>query len=281
MSQKSDLLQQSSHFAFGKNWASYAELISEPQISEATEGLKKLVGESLQGARVLDIGCGSGLHALCALRLGATEVVAMDIDPDSVRTTQGVLSARVPGQPWRVIEKSVFDTNATEMGQFDLVYSWGVLHHTGDMYRAIDCAAALVKPGGRFVFALYRKTRMCWFWRIEKKWYAAASERAQRAARAIYIRLFRIVMCRQGDPERSFERFTIKYKEKNRGMDFFHDVHDWMGGWPYESITPAQVEATMRRLGFKLQYSNARTQISSGIFGSGCDEFVYTRELKA
>lgn len=280
MTQQSDLLQQSSHFAFGKNWESYAELISDPQIDEATEGLKRLVGDNLNGLRVLDIGCGSGLHALCALRLGAAEVVAMDIDPDSVRTAQRVLSQRVPELKWRVIEKSVFDVTRNELGQFDLVYSWGVLHHTGDMQRAIRCAADLVRPGGRLVIALYRKTRLCSFWKIEKKWYAAAGERAQRAARAVYVWLFKINLWRRGNEFGSFRNFTANYKNNNRGMDFFHDVHDWMGGWPYESTSPADVDAMLTPLGFKLQYSNAQKHVSWGAFGSGCDEFTYVRESK-
>src|SRR6185312_67209 len=112
-------------------------------------------------------------------------------------------------------------------------------HHTGAMREAVQKAAQLVAPGGLFVFALYRKTRLCRFWRREKRWYAAASPRAQRTARAIYAALFRAGLIATG---RSFTRYVANYKSA-RGMDFEHDVHDWLGGYPYESITPAEVAA--------------------------------------
>src|SRR5581483_10207932 len=145
MTTSSDLLSRESHFAFGKNWASYAKLVTQAQIDEAVAGLRKLLGGGdLQGKRFLDIGCGSGLHSLAALRLGAAEVLAVDLDRDSVATTRHMLETHAAGHKWRVLEKSVFDLDPADLGQFDLVYSWGVLHHTGDMYRALRCAAAML-----------------------------------------------------------------------------------------------------------------------------------------
>src|SRR5262249_22449192 len=148
VSEPNDLLRQESHFAFGKNWASYARLVSETQIAEAVRGLRKLVGDDLSGQSFLDIGCGSGLHPLPALRLHAQPVVGVDIDPDSVATSRQLLEAAAPGETWQVLQSSVFDL-PDAVGQFDVVYSWGVLHHTGDMHRALARATRFVKPGGR------------------------------------------------------------------------------------------------------------------------------------
>src|SRR6516164_3300543 len=92
-----DLLDPKSHFAFGKNWASYAKLVTEAQVEEAVVGLRRLASGDLQGKRFLDIGCGSGLHSLAALRLGASEVVALDIDPESVATTRQLLQLLASG----------------------------------------------------------------------------------------------------------------------------------------------------------------------------------------
>ena len=165
MSKSVDLLDQKSHFAFGKNWASYAKLVTDAQLDAAISCLRRLAGGDLAGKRFLDIGCGSGVHALAALRLGAREVVALDIDPDSVATTRRCyrqMRADSHGQRWKGV---CFELPADSLGLFDVVYSWGVLHHTGDMYRALRAAAALVAPNGQFLFALYRRTRLCWFWK--------------------------------------------------------------------------------------------------------------------
>lgn len=274
-----DFTQQEAHFAFGKNWASFAQKVTNLEIEEAERGLSRLFGGArLDGQRFLDIGCGSGLHSLAALRLGAKEVLAVDLDPDSVSTTQAMLSRFAPeGTTHRVEQISVFDLDPSALGIFDTVYSWGVLHHTGDMDRAIRCAAAMCAPQGRFVFALYRRVWMDWFWRIEKYWYAKAAASAQARAQAIHIALFKLGLLVTG---RSFGRYMADYRS-NRGMDFNHDVHDWLGGWPYESILPVEADSLMGGLGFAAERVFARSGSflgrELGCFGSGCDEFVYKR----
>jgi 2-polyprenyl-3-methyl-5-hydroxy-6-metoxy-1,4-benzoquinol methylase len=274
MSHAADLVDQKSHFAFGKNWASYAKLVTDAQIEEAIKGLRKLTAGELAGKRFLDIGCGSGLHSLAALRLGAREVVSLDIDPDSVATTREVLQLHAPGEPWVARQASVFELDAKSLGGFDVVYSWGVLHHTGDMYRALRAAAELVTPSGQFIFALYRSTRMCWFWKIEKRWYAGAGAAAQKRTLAAYVWAFRRAM--RGD----FDSYVAGYR-RSRGMDFYHDVHDWLGGWPYESISPAQTDKFMKALGMHQVRAFIHPRKESGVFGSGCDEYVYAKGIAA
>jgi len=278
MGESSDLLEQQSHFAFGKNWASYARLVTDSQVERAITSLSRLVGGDLKGKRFLDIGCGSGLHSLAALRLGAREVVALDIDPDSVATTRQLLTTYARGEHWSTQVMSVFDLQPESAGSYDVVYSWGVLHHTGDLYRALRSAAALVAPGGSFVFALYARTSMCWFWKLEKRWYAAASPAAQSRARSLYVGLFRLLY--PLTHRNSFTEFVANYGAnygQMRGMDFNHDVHDWLGGWPYESISPAETERLMQRLGMRQVRAFVRKRRSLGLLGSGCDEYVYGR----
>ena len=124
------------------------------------------------GKTFLDIGCGSGLNALAALSLGAASVTAVDIDENSVSTTQALLAARAPNPNWSAKLASVFDMTPDTFGTFDVVYSWGVLHHTGSMWKAIDCAARLVSPGGLYAIAIYTKTPLCGFWQYEKAFYS-------------------------------------------------------------------------------------------------------------
>lgn len=270
-----NLLGRESHFDFGRNWASYSRLVTDAHVQEAVRSLQRLAGGDLRGKRVLDIGCGSGLHALAALRLGAREVVAVDIDADSVATTRQLLEAHASGESWSTCQMSVFDLIADSTAPFDVVYSWGVLHHTGDMYRALRTAAALVAPDGQLIFALYRHTWLCWLWKIEKRWYAAARPARQARAQAAYVRLLRIALF-LARGRTGFTNYVSAYGQR-RGMDFYHDVHDWLGGWPYESISPAQTERFMSQLGLHRVRVFIRRGIQLGLFGSGCDEYVYAR----
>lgn len=272
-------LREDSHFAFGRNWAAYATAITDAAIAEAEAGLRKLLGEErLDGRRFLDVGCGSGLHALAALRLGAAEVIAVDIDADSVATSRAVLRRFAPDGRWRVEKMSVFDLHECLGESFDVVYAWGVLHHTGDVERAIRETARMCGKGGLLILALYYRTWLDWFWRLEKRWYAKASPAAQKRAQGVYIALEGLLMRVRG--ERNFQAYVSNY-HINRGMDFYHDVHDWLGGWPYEPLSASEVDARLRRLGFE----PVRRFIapgrwfgrSLGLLGAGNNEYVYRR----
>lgn len=239
MSGDKDLTKVEQHFAFGENWAEYAKNISSTDVEEAIVGLRRLLGETdLEGKRFLDIGSGSGIHSLAALRLGASEVVAVDLDSESVSTTQYVLQRNASGSGYLVKQISVFNLEPSDLGLFDVVYSWGVLHHTGDMYQAIRKAAAMVANEGEFVFALYHRTWLCPFWIVEKKWYSKASGFCQAIARSIYVAFAVVRLWLKG---RSYRKFVQDYRT-NRGMDYYRDVHDWLGGYPYESALPEDIE---------------------------------------
>jgi 2-polyprenyl-6-hydroxyphenyl methylase/3-demethylubiquinone-9 3-methyltransferase len=149
-----------------------------------------------------------------------------------------------------------------------------VLHHTGDLLGAVGRAAALVAPGGQLAIALYRPTRLDRFWIAEKRWYAAAGPRGQRTAQAVYVALLRARFLLTG---KSFKAYAESYHA--RGMDFRHDVHDWLGGYPYATLGAAEVEALMASLGFAKvrEFAVSRSARPIGVFGSGCDEYVYRR----
>jgi SAM-dependent methyltransferase len=295
-----DLLNADNHFAFGENWARYADLIGDAQLTEAIAGLHRLLGDmSLQGCRFLDIGSGSGLHSLAALRLGAAEVVAVDIDAHSVATTQAVLTRFASGSRYRVERRSVFDLDPTAFGQFDVVYSWGVLHHTGNMVAALRQATRLVANGGVFAFALYRRTWLCRLWTWEKRWYTQASAGKQKMARSLYSIWFRLIMRlvairrwllnlaggaknSENSSQSNFSEYVANYPIF-RGMDFYHDMHDWLGGFPYESTLPDDVDALMSGCGLRHKTSHLYTGgrgRTHGLLGSSCDEYVYVKEQK-
>jgi SAM-dependent methyltransferase len=265
---------QDRRFRFGDNWLDFARGLSADQVAKAESSLRRLLRrDTLAGLSFLDIGSGSGLFSLAARRLGA-RVHSFDFDADSVACTARLRDLHFAGdREWTIEQGSILeDEYVRGLGTFDVVYAWGVLHHTGALHRALGIAARLVAPGGLFAFALYHRTLMCGLWRWEKRWYSTASPQAQRRARAVYVALLRTRFLLVG---RDFRAHVADYRS-DRGMDFMHDVHDWMGGYPYESILAPEADALMRRLDFvRLHATN--TPLTAGLFGSGCDEYLYRR----
>lgn len=229
--------------------------------------------ESLTGVRFLDIGSGSGLFSLAARRLGAT-VHSFDFDPDSVNCTRA-LKTRFVGVDtgWAIERGSVLDADyMSGLGQFDVVYAWGVLHHTGDMWRAIANAAARVVSGGQLFVALYNDqgfaSRM-WF---GVKWlYNVLPPRLRflvlwPAATRLWAPTFFRDVLRHGDCLHTWQNYV-----RERGMSPWINVVDWVGGFPFEVARPEDVTRFMTRLGFRLDEDRLCGR------GHGCNEFVFTR----
>jgi 2-polyprenyl-6-hydroxyphenyl methylase/3-demethylubiquinone-9 3-methyltransferase len=168
-----------------------------------------------------------------------------------------------------VTQRSVFELSPAE-GRFDVVHSWGVLHHTGALWRAMETAAAMVAPGGTFAVALYRRTPLCGFWKREKRLYAAAPPPVQAVVRGLYKVAYAAGLAATG---RNPIRYVREYA-KERGMSWHHDVHDWLGGYPYESTTPEEVMEFLKKRGFRIERTFEHEAAARGLFGSHCDEFV-------
>lgn len=269
-----ELTSRESHFEFGENWLSFLDVVSEGRIAAAVRGLEQLFPDGeLHGKRFLDIGCGSGLSMLAALRLGAAEVIGVDIDERSVEASRQCLNKFAPDDKWGVTRSSVFDLAPGESGRFDIVHSWGVLHHTGDMWAAIEKAAMMLEHDGLFAIALYKKTPFCALWRIEKLIYSRSPSTVQTLLRWIYL-----FACNSREVAAGRNPFAslIKGGEKHRGMSRSHDTHDWLGGYPYESASPEEVHAKLRELGLRIVRENI-TPAGTGIFGTACDEYVAGR----
>jgi SAM-dependent methyltransferase len=266
------LTDRSTHFEFGANWRDYAKTVDQARIDSAVEGIRKLFPEGLRGKTFLDIGCGSGLHALAALSLGAASILAIDLDENSVATTRQMLSTYAPKADWRAEVISIFDAPPETIGTFDVVYSWGVLHHTGDMWTAIEKAARFVEPAGQFALAIYAKTAFDLPWKIEKGIYKSSPAAIQWVLRQSFVAaLIAAKIARGKNP------MTL-FRSQERGMNLSNDVHDWLGGYPYETATVEELIARISAFGFTELRSFPVTVSLGGLFGSGCHELVLRRD---
>lgn len=243
-------------FGFGANWADYVKHhLSDERVEIAQRHLLgKLKLPHLEGKTLLDIGCGSGLHSLAALRAGAAGVTSFDYDPQSVATT-GKLH-ELSGSPahWRVMQGSVLDDRFIDgLPKHDIVYSWGVLHHTGSMWKAIENAARCLHEASVFYIALYSRDAITnpspEHWLDVKRAYNRASRltRAWMEWRYAWNDYIRRDLANGRNP-----LIHIREYKKARGMSYWHDVRDWLGGWPMEFAGHAEtVRFCRERLGFE------------------------------
>jgi 2-polyprenyl-6-hydroxyphenyl methylase/3-demethylubiquinone-9 3-methyltransferase len=266
-----NLKERGTHFEFGANWQDYAKTVDRTRIDSAVAGLRKLFPECLAGRTFLDIGCGSGLHSLAALSLGAATVLATDIDENSVSATHDLLEKYSPNGKWETRIISVFDASPGDLGTFDVVYSWGVLHHTGDMWNAIEKATTFVKPGGQLAIAIYAKTPLDFMWKVEKRIYAYSPAAVQWVLRQLFVAAMMAAKIVRGrNPMRVFR------DPLTRGMNISNDVHDWLGGYPYETATADELNSRISALGFT-ELQSFRIPNSVGLLGSGCHELVFLK----
>src|SRR5580700_4982062 len=140
MTQHAAEIESGDRFAFGENWAAFLAQLDDQRIATAEASLREMLGvENLHGRTFLDIGSGSGLFSLAARRLGA-KVRSFDYDPASVACTTELKTRYYPqDENWTVGTGSVLDADyLNSFPKFDIVYSWGVLHHTGQMWLALE-----------------------------------------------------------------------------------------------------------------------------------------------
>jgi SAM-dependent methyltransferase len=258
-------------FAFGENWSRFLTLLDAERIRSAEMSLRTLLQvDGLQGQSFLDIGCGSGLFSLVARRLGA-RVHSFDYDADSVACARELRRRYQPDDPdWCIEAGSVLDPQYMDrLGTFDIVYSWGVLHHTGRMWDAIDAAGGLVRPGGRLCIAVYNHQPLLTpWWRLVKRGYL----RVPPALRAVYVLPFfgyAVLAGFAADVLRGTDPRSRYLGRGRRGMSPWYDMVDWVGGWPFETATPHQVVAFARDSGFE------PLAVRSVGRRHGCNEFLF------
>lgn len=266
-------------FEFGKNWQRFLSKLNEDRILEAERSLKQMLGiEDLNSKRFLDIGSGSGLFSLAARRLGAI-VHSFDFDPLSVACTQELKRRYFPDDvDWTIEQGDVLnDGYLSSLGQFGVVYSWGVLHHTGKMWRALENVVPLVGNSGKLFISIYNdQGNASRRWRALKKFYNQSSKPVRLTLvfgvgvmAQTYAALVRLY---QGQSPLPFKAWADK--KKSRGMSVWHDLVDWVGGYPFEVAKPEEIFDFYRKRGFVL------TKLNTCGGGLGCNEYVFIKESK-
>ncbi|MBP2307433.1 methyltransferase domain-containing protein [Azospirillum melinis] len=254
-------------FDFGENWDHYSRtVLDEPRLVAAIDSLKGLVGtDRLKDASFCDVGSGSGLFTIAAGKLGVSRALGFDVNPTGVEVARRNLGRFAPDLADRIEFRrgSALDSGfAGSLGRFDVVYAWGSLHHTGSMWPAIETVAPLVAPGGTFVLALYNRHWTSPIWTLIKIVYNLSPGFLRKVwdwtlGSLMFLATWAIT---GANPLR-----------KERGMEFWVDVTDWLGGYPYEYASADEVRTRMDALGFDM------LEVRPPRVPTGCNEFILRR----
>jgi 2-polyprenyl-6-hydroxyphenyl methylase/3-demethylubiquinone-9 3-methyltransferase len=264
-------VESGKRFEFGLNWSRFLETLNEERIARAEKSLRDMLRvDTLEGKSFLDVGSGSGLFSLAARRLGA-RVHSFDYDPHSVAATSELRRRHFPDDgTWTVEQASILDAACIGgLGRFDIVYSWGVLHHTGAMWKALENVTVAVKPGGCLFIAIYNdqgKQSRRWL-AVKKRYNEFPPVFRFLVIWPAFVQLWWKRLLRdslKGQPLRAFR----EYRDL-RGMSLWHDVVDWVGGYPFEVARPEEIVDFYHGKGFQL----VRLTTQGGDLG--CNEFVF------
>lgn len=236
------------YFDFGENWGDYSEdVLTSEKLEQARSSLKRLFGDNgLMGRKILDVGSGSGIFSIAALQLGAKRVVGIDINQKCIHVGQNN-AIKFLGKDKEISPEfytiSVLDeTSMSKLGVFDIVYAWGSLHHTGEMNNAIANVLKNVEKGGTLCLAIYNKHFTSPIWRIIKSLYILSPNWLKKVWICGFYPIIYIA--------KYLTTFENPLK-KQRGMSFYYDVVDWIGGYPYEYACEKEILDFVVPKGFK------------------------------
>ena len=264
------------NFNFGENWQSYLNKIDNRNISFASSNIEEVLGkEFVKNKSFIDIGCGSGIHSLSALLLGAKFVKSFDIDTKNIENTKNLIKNFWKDHNYEVEQGNILNQSGQDE-KFDIIYSWGVLHHTGNLELAIKNSLKYCKNGSVIFLALYEKTYYCEIWKKIKKFYNSSNFYTKQMILYFYIFLKIIgLIAILRNPYKHIKNYHEV--NENRGMFFLEDQIDWIGGYPYESITKYDLEKIIGNDFILKYYKKSKTGILRSLFGTGCSIYTFQK----
>lgn len=271
-----DSYKDSKHFSFGKNWKNFLESLNKKRIEEAEKSLIDFLDgkENIVGKTFVDIGCGSGLFSLAAYRLGAKKIISVDIDGSSVACAKYLHEKNGKPEQWEIKTGSALNQEFLHsLGTFDIVYSWGVLHHTGNMYQALENVTSLVAPEGKLYLALYNDNQKLMegtsaFWLSVKKLYNQSPWVAKKIMETLYTLYYILGLALNGKNPITY----IRNYQSLRGMNYMTDIKDWLGGYPYEYANSEKIVSYFKERRFECIKTNPARSI-------GCNEFLFIKKI--
>jgi SAM-dependent methyltransferase len=259
-------MSRSKQFSFGQNWAKFLDRnVDEEALAEAKRSLQVL--GPLQGKTFLDLGSGSGLFSWSAHELGAARIVSVDIDPASVACTRTMRDRAGAPAHWTVLHGSAIEDDfMATLEPADVVYAWGSLHHTGRMWHAIKLACGKVAPGGSLFLSIYnRHPSESELWVAKKRRYNTSGTGGKLLMKARHVGGHLLTEYMLGNNPIS----VVMNYGHGRGMNYFRDLEDWLGGEPYEYANVEEITEFCERHGFERTYLDA-------LEGTACNEFMFT-----
>lgn len=249
-------------FNFGKNWKNYSERLNQEDFNEAQKSLINLLGiEDLKDKSFIDIGCGSGIFSIAAKKIGANRVLGIDILPSCIECSRNnALKFNEKDIDFR--QFSILDPKIKGLGKFDVVYTWGSLHHTGNMYKALEVSCEIVKEDGYLAVAIYNKNFTSRFWWVIKWLYNHSPWIGKKILEVWYLGMIIPL------------KILILGKNvfrKERGMKIYYDAIDWLGGYPYEYASIGEIKNFVESRDFILK----RVIKPTGV--SGCNQYLFKK----
>jgi len=262
-------------FSFGKNWSDFLKSLDKKKVEVAKKSLLNFTDlKSFKNKTFLDIGSGSGLFSLSAILLGAKKVTSVDVDENSVLCTKYLREKYdIDSKKWEIKKGSALDKNFIgSLDEADILYSWGVLHHTGNMWQALENVSNIVKKNGIFYLAIYNNFEGLPFssktWVKLKRFYSKRGKLSRKIIDSCYIAYYIAGLLASG---KNPYKYIKNYKRDSlRGMSFYYDAIDWLGGYPYEYASVNEIKKFYWEKGFKLKKTRKTKR-------EGCNEFLFMK----